>query len=1254
MCPGAIPIGANSNVKGTLFSHPGAISLGTGVTVEGRLLASEGAITIGAGSEANTPAGPITIPIKCLGLCAPNPVVDVLGSLKNYALFTSAGAVANAATSGIVGDIGSNAGAISGFATSTHVGSFYTPGEKTAQAVEDLDYAYNQLIDIPVTVSGHTPAFGSGETVNSGVYDIGAAGSLAGTITLDAQNNPDALFIFRFGGAFTVAAQSKVILTNGARRCNVFWIGGARVATGAVSIGTFTYMKGTVISHGGAATMGANGNLEGRLLSTAGAIGFSTGVIYNDTLCFVESEPVSGGNQEVCSDGTPSQTITATASNPSSTNQTMVWYDAPSGGTVVNTPSQVGIGSVTYYAESYNGAYSSETRAAVTLTIYDCSIEINAVVDSYTVVEVHNVATNVGVVTANDTLDDVTVTGANTNVTPISAGPLSIGAEGVLILEANTAPGTYSITYQLSEVGIRSPNFDTATATVLVTIIDAVIDTTAAVNGLTGGDTSSLGINDTLNGDPVVIGTGLDSVTLTGVTVPAGFTLYSDETGVTVPSGFTLNSDGTVTIPPNTPAGEYNVEYKICDVNNPANCDTVRSIIVVSAPVIDAVEDTTAAVNGLTGGDTTALTSNDTLNGNPLVIGTAPGNVSLTGVTVPSEFTLNGDGTVTIPPNTPAGEYGVEYKICEVNNPTNCDTVISTVVVLAPVIDAVVDTMSPVNGTTGGNTTAVTSNDTLNGDPVVIGTAPGNVSLTGVTVPSGFTLNTDGTVAIPPNTPAGNYNVEYQICEVNNSTNCDTANMSVNVVCEQIDTPTVSIDQPTCDTSTGTITVTAPTGTGLTYSINGSAYQIGNTFASLASGNYNVTVKNAADCISKASSVIIAKQPTTPVQPEISINTQTTCTTTTGSFTITNYEASYAYVVSPSTEVTISGDTVTAPAGTYTITSTLESCTSDASASVTITEQPGTPSEPTTECWETATFNNDKCSWEVTGTQQSEPTTECYETATFNDTICIWVVTGTQAAEPITECYETATFNNDTCIWEVTGDQATEPTTECYETATFNNDTCSWDVTGEQATEPTTECYETATFNDSTCSWVVTGEQAAAPNTECWETATFSNDTCSWVVTGTQLAAPITECWETATFNDSTCTWEVTGDQATEPTTECYETATFNNDTCSWVVTGEQSAVPATECWETATFNNDTCSWVVTGTQEAEPITECYETATFNNDTCSWDVTGEQAAAPATECWETATFNTESCTWEVTGDQATEPTTECYETATFN
>jgi gliding motility-associated-like protein len=133
------------------------------------------------------------------------------------------------------------------------------------------------------------------------------------------------------------------------------------------------------------------------------------------------------------------------------------------------------------------------------------------------------------------------------------------------------------------------------------------------------------------------------------------------------------------------------------------------------------------------------------------------------------------------------------------------------------------------------------------------------------------------------------------------------------------------------------------------------------------------------------------------------------------------------------------------------------------------------------------------------------PTTECYETATFNNDMCTWDVTGDMPEEPTTECYETAMFNNDTCTWDVTGDMPEEPTTECYETATFNNYSCEWDVTGEQPTKPETECYETATFNNYSCEWDVTGDMPEEPSTTCSQTATFDNDTCTWDVIGSQI-----------------------------------------------------------------------------------------------------------------------------------------------------
>jgi hypothetical protein len=290
---GAISVAANANIKGTLFSKIGAVGLGANVVLEGRMLSMEGAITAGVNSIVNPPPGTSTIPIFCETDCSPAPAVDVLGVLSNYALFTSFGAVPNTSTSCINGDIGTDGGGtISGYtASSIVIGNYYTADANTDQAKIDLDNAYIALMALPNTVTTHTPAFGTGETVTAGVYSIAAAGSLSGTIFLDAQNDPDAIFVFKFGGAFTVAAESKMILSNGARRCNVFFIGGANVATGAISIGAGSTLKGTFISHGGACGSGADLFLAGRQLSTAGAVNTYSGIIYNNPEC-VTSTPI--------------------------------------------------------------------------------------------------------------------------------------------------------------------------------------------------------------------------------------------------------------------------------------------------------------------------------------------------------------------------------------------------------------------------------------------------------------------------------------------------------------------------------------------------------------------------------------------------------------------------------------------------------------------------------------------------------------------------------------------------------------------------------------------------------------------------------------------------------------------------------------------------------------------------------------------------------------------------------------------------
>ncbi|HEY1115021.1 MAG TPA: hypothetical protein VGE66_15735 [Chitinophagaceae bacterium] len=82
-----------------------------------------------------------------------------------------------------------------------------------------------------------------------------------------------------------------------------------------------------------------------------------------------------------------------------------------------------------------------------------------------------------------------------------------------------------------------------------------------------------------------------------------------------------------------------------------------------------------------------------------------------------------------------------------------------------------------------------------------------------------------------------------------------------------------------CQTpANGTITVTATGSTGLTYSIDGTNFQAGNTFSNVGAGNYTVTVRNAASCMQTAA-VTVAAAPAGALFSAVKAVLQTNCVT---------------------------------------------------------------------------------------------------------------------------------------------------------------------------------------------------------------------------------------------------------------------------------------------------------------------------------------------------------------------------------------
>ncbi|WP_157472466.1 gliding motility-associated C-terminal domain-containing protein, partial [Flavobacterium aquidurense] len=371
--------------------------------------------------------------------------------------------------------------------------------------------------------------------------------------------------------------------------------------------------------------------------------------------------------------------------------------------------------------------------------------------------------TTIGNVTSNDTLNGLPVTSANTNVTPITNGPLSIDANGELTLDPNTKSGTYTITYTICEEGANPVNCASNTATVVVenTLVATVDNTypaqTSATTTTTIGNVTS---NDTLNGLPVT----------------------AANTSVTpITNGpLSIDANGELTLDPNTKSGTYTITYTICEEGaNPVNCASNTATVVVGNGIINAVTENTLPINGSIGGTTLSLINNDTLNGNPAIISNTPGGVILKPVNVPTGLILNSDGTITVSAGTPIGIYEVEYSICEYLNQTNCSTVKSYIPVTGAVLQANNDNAGTVDSNKGqSSSTNIFSNDTLNG----VALNPATVVLTTVVSNPNLILKADGTIEVKPGTLPGNYELTYQICELLNSSNCSQAVVKIKVV----------------------------------------------------------------------------------------------------------------------------------------------------------------------------------------------------------------------------------------------------------------------------------------------------------------------------------------------------------------------------------------------------------------------------------------------------------------------------------------
>jgi hypothetical protein len=199
-----------------------------------------------------------------------------LGTAGNFAVLAGS-TVTNTGPSVISGSVGLAPGsAVTGFPPGIVLaGTTQIANGVALQAKNDLVTAYNDAAgrSSTATVSGDL----AGRTLTPGVYTSASSLGLSGQLTLNAQGNPAAVFVFQAGSSLIVGSGSQVNLIGGAQACNVYWQVGS-----SATIGTSSSFVGNILALT-SITMTTGATLQGSALARNGAVTLDTNTITRAT-----------------------------------------------------------------------------------------------------------------------------------------------------------------------------------------------------------------------------------------------------------------------------------------------------------------------------------------------------------------------------------------------------------------------------------------------------------------------------------------------------------------------------------------------------------------------------------------------------------------------------------------------------------------------------------------------------------------------------------------------------------------------------------------------------------------------------------------------------------------------------------------------------------------------------------------------------------------------------------------------------------
>jgi hypothetical protein len=228
-------------------------------------------ITTGAKDSAGNPMASDMTWSFTTAACGQAPVA--LGAAGNFAVLAGS-TVTNTGATSVTGDLGVSPGtAVTGFPPGTIVGTRHAGDSAAAQAIADLTTAYDDAAArtlCAVAVAGNL----GGQTLAPGLYKSTSSLAISsGDLTLDAQGDANAIFIFQMASTLTTTAGRQVILSGGAKSTHVFW----QVGTSA-TLGTTSAFQGTILADQ-SITLDTGATLNGRALARIAAVALDSNTI---------------------------------------------------------------------------------------------------------------------------------------------------------------------------------------------------------------------------------------------------------------------------------------------------------------------------------------------------------------------------------------------------------------------------------------------------------------------------------------------------------------------------------------------------------------------------------------------------------------------------------------------------------------------------------------------------------------------------------------------------------------------------------------------------------------------------------------------------------------------------------------------------------------------------------------------------------------------------------------------------------------